>query len=662
MAAPSFQLIGPPKLHENNPSSSCSSNMDDTFMQDFNEPNPTRGLTENLSPTFMSTGNPCLDFFFHIVPDTPPQNLVERLSLAWKHSELTTLKLICHLRGVRGVGKSDKEGFYTAALWLHKHHPKTLACNVKSIADFGYFKDLPEILYRLLQGSDVRKVAKREFEMKKKPRGPMRANRRGQRRFNSNYPRRDVKSKRNKNEMGKRKGMLSREKRLVIEMKKVQIQKKTASELRKEKEIKKARKAIERCSRDPDFRFLHDQISQVFADYLISDLKCMKSGELGNISLAAKWCPSLDSSFDKATLLCENIARKVFPRNLYPEYEGVEEAHYAYRIRDRLRKEVLVPLRRILELPEVYMSKKKWDSLPYDRVASVAMTSYKKHFLKHDEKRFNEFLGKVTRGEAKIAAGALFPHDIIAHLDDGHRDYGQVAELQWKRMVEDLSKKGKLKNCIAICDVSESMTWYINESMQDIDDDKPLKVCIALGLLLSELCENPWNGKVITFSAKPQLHVIQGDDLRSKKESLEGMESGLNTNFQKVFDMILKVATEGNLDKDQMIKRVFVFSDMEFDEASGGNDQNKWDTDYEIIQKKFEESGYGVPEIVFWNLRESKATPVMCNQKGVALVSGFSQNLIKLFLNDEGMVEKGPEAVMELALSGPAYQQLAVVD
>ncbi|KAF9616348.1 hypothetical protein IFM89_029602 [Coptis chinensis] len=55
-------------------------------------------------------------------------------------------------------------------------------------------------------------------------------------------------------------------------------------------------------------------------------------------------------------------------------------------------------------------------------------------------------------------------------------------------MVEDLSKKGKLKNCIAICDVSESMTWYINERMQDIDDDKPPKVCIALGLLLSESC------------------------------------------------------------------------------------------------------------------------------------------------------------------------------
>ena len=102
-----------------------------------------------------SNGNPCLDFFFHVVPDTPAESLIQRLILAWNHNPLTTLKLIYNLRGVRGTGKSDKEGFYTAAFWLHKDHPKTLACNIGSLSDFGYMKDLPEILYRLLDGSDL---------------------------------------------------------------------------------------------------------------------------------------------------------------------------------------------------------------------------------------------------------------------------------------------------------------------------------------------------------------------------------------------------------------------------------------------------------------------------------------------------------------------------
>ncbi|PIA45624.1 hypothetical protein AQUCO_01600088v1 [Aquilegia coerulea] len=598
---PSCQLLGPPELHDKpvkKASSSSSSASGDPFMDlmvaNFNKrkvpPPPTRGYTENGSATFLSTSNPCLDFFFHIVPSTPADSITERLQLAWNHNDLTTLKLICHLRGVRGTGKSDKEGFYTAALWLHKHHPKTLACNVKSIAKFGYFKDLPEILYRILEGSEVRKVAKEEFQRRsrKKPRMP-------------------------------------------------------------KKEVAKAKKAFERYSRDPDFRFLHDQISQAFADYLIADLKSLNSGETGKISLAAKWCPSLDSAFDKSILLCESIARRVFTRDSYPEYEGIEEAHYAFRVRDRLRKQVLVPLRQILELPEVYMSSNMWNTLPYGRVPSVAMTNYKKHFLKHDEERFNDFLSKVASGEAKIAAGALLPHEIITRVEKHESDGGVVAELQWKRMVNDLSAKGKLKNCIAVCDVSGSMAGT------------PMDVAVALGLLLSELCEHPWKGRVITFSADPQLHIIQGDDLRSKAQSIKKMQWGMNTNFQKVFDMILQVAKAGNLSTDKMIKKVFVFSDMEFDAARRQQD-NSWNTDYEVIQQKFQKSGYTVPEIVFWNLRDSEATPVASDQKGVALVSGFAKNMMTLFFNEEDIIAPSPEAVMEMALEGPEYQQLAVLD
>ncbi|KAI8010523.1 Uncharacterized protein L728 [Camellia lanceoleosa] len=129
--------------------------------------NPPMGFTENNSATYLSSGNPCLDFFFHIVPDTPPQQVIARLSSAWDHHPLTTLKLVCNLRGVRGTGKSNKEGFYAAALWLHKHHPKTLACNVKTIADFGYFKDMLEILYRLLEGPQARMMEETDWNNRK---------------------------------------------------------------------------------------------------------------------------------------------------------------------------------------------------------------------------------------------------------------------------------------------------------------------------------------------------------------------------------------------------------------------------------------------------------------------------------------------------------------
>ncbi|KAK4780032.1 hypothetical protein SAY87_016138 [Trapa incisa] len=56
----------------------------------------------------------------------------------------------------------------------------------------------------------------------------------------------------------------------------------------------------------------------------------LNSGEIEKIGLAAKWCPSIDPMFEKSTFLCESIAKLMFPRESYPEYEGLEEAHYIY--------------------------------------------------------------------------------------------------------------------------------------------------------------------------------------------------------------------------------------------------------------------------------------------------------------------------------------------
>ncbi|CAL5416447.1 unnamed protein product [Camellia sinensis] len=182
-----------------------------------------------------------------------------------------------------------------------------------------------------------------------------------------------------------------------------------------------------------------------------------------------------------------------------------------------------------------------------------------------------------------------------------------------------------------------------------------------------------------------ELHKVEGNSLLEKTKFVREIEWGGNTDFQRVFDRILEVAVAGNLNEDQMIKKVFVFSDMEFDQASGHsrfgngygfgygyngygnfNSHNDtrpkgWETDYEVIQRKFSEKGYKkVPEIVFWNLRSSLATPVTAKQSGVALVSGYSKNMVTVFLKEDGLVN--PKTVMEHAIAGEEYQKLVVYD
>ncbi|RVW26275.1 Uncharacterized protein L728 [Vitis vinifera] len=457
--------------------------------------------------------------------------------------------------------KIRQRGFYTAVLWLHDHHPKTLACNARVLASFGYFKDFLEILYRLLEGPEIRRIEKKDW-----------LDRKGRK-----------KNSRKRNSIFKRENRPGVE--FPVEEKDVEymveefVDKEKARVLRKERELALAKRALHKYSTDSNYQFLHDQISDLFAELLKSDIQYLNSGELYKISLASKWCPTIDSSYDKSTLICENIARKA------------------------------------LELPEVFMCSNQWGSLPYNRVASVAMKSYKSLFSKHDTERFGVYLEKVQTGKAKIAAGALLPHEIIASLNE--EDGEKVAELQWAKW------------------------WKIYQRME-----AHKLQCI------SELSEDPWKGNVITFSASPELHKIQGDSLVSKTEFVRMMEWGANTDFQKVFDRILQVAVEGNLSEDQMIKR-------EIDESQKAS--QKWETDYEVIQRKFQDKGYGkVPEIVFWNLRNSSETPVMATENGVALVSGFSKNLLDLVFGRRW--NSDPSGCDGISHSGEDYKKLVLFD
>ncbi|CAM0909106.1 unnamed protein product [Alopecurus aequalis] len=643
--AASYTLLGPPPESIRAAAAAAATaaapaSTGDQFLDlldaNFNKPPPTppaKTLTENNSPTFATSGDPCLDFFFHVVPGTPPSSVKSLLADAWAKEPTTALRLACNLRGVRGTGKSDQEGFYAAALWMHDAHPATLALNARPVAEFGYLKDLPELLHRIIHGGVSTRTPGKQAALQGG--GIVAGLHRSPSRGTNTSPR------------WKREVPLpaaTEAARVAASNKRDQEASAQAAVLRHKKRADAAARAVERYARDPNYRLLHDMTADLFADLLAEDMKKLAEGEL-DLSLASKWCPSVDTCYDRSTLLCEAIARRLFPKGSAPQIpEDLPDAHYAYRARELLRKEAYVPLRHALQLPEIFISAREWGKLVYTRVASVAMKNYRELFFEQDKERFKQYLADVKSGKVKIAAGGLLPHEILASA------YGdkEVAELQWKRMVDDLLAYGELNDCLAVCDVSGSMYG------------EPMDVCVALGLLLSELCDEPWRHRVITFSQRPQLHHIEGETLSEKTRFIREMQWDMNTDFQAVFDQLLRVAVTGNVPPERMVKKVFVFSDMEFDQASS----RPWETDYEAITRKYSEAGYGdaVPQIVFWNLRYSRSVPVTAEQKGVALVSGFSKNILKVFLGGKEEVVPTPREVMEKAISGPEYEKLVVFD
>ena len=88
-----------------------------------------------------------------------------------------------------------------------------------------------------------------------------------------------------------------------------------------------------------------------------------------------------------------------------------------------------------------------------------------------------------------------------------------------------------------------------------------------------------------------------------------------------------------NISNENMPKKIIVLTDMQFDKVT----DNPYDlnTTYEHIVKLYKENNYTPAKFIFWNLNtdHNETFPVNCDIEGTAMISGFSEQLLKIFMN-----------------------------
>lgn len=286
----------------------------------------------------------------------------------------------------------------------------------------------------------------------------------------------------------------------------------------------------------------------------------------------------------------------------------------------------------------------KWDDIKYNQVPSVAFARYKRAFSKRAPEKFQTFVKKVQAGEAKINASAVFPYDIIRSLrNSSARVEKDAANEQWKALPDWLD--GTDERLLVVADVSGSMTgWGYGVDRKSVGSVTPMDVCISLALYCSEKLTGPFKDAFITFSNTPTLQTVSGT-LENRIRQLETAKWEMNTDLQKVFELILNTAVKNKLPGSAMPTKVLIVSDMEFDACARGN--------ITAIRSKYTAAGYTLPQLVFWNVNGRVGNvPVTQHQTGTALISGFSPAIAKSILGANLMT---PESVMLKTLMNPRY-------
>lgn len=320
----------------------------------------------------------------------------------------------------------------------------------------------------------------------------------------------------------------------------------------------------------------------------------------GQVSLLAKWLPSINASSKDSKRLGREIA----------EHMVLTERQY---------RKSLTRLRSHIKIVEQQMCAKEWSNIDYSKVPSRASFMYRKAFAKQDATRYQKYLSDVEQGKAKINASTLYPYDIVdQYLYKGARN-DKTIDLQWEALPNYMGDNHL--NGLVVADVSGSMYGM------------PMAVSISLAMYIAERNASPvWKDKFITFSSNPELQTIVGKTIGNRISNLSRADWGYNTDLMKVFEAILKAAKDKNVAPADMPQKLIIVSDMQFDSACSSNKR----TNFEQIEKLYRASGYERPQLVFWNVNAIGANvPMTVDDCNTCLVSGCSPSILKSVLKGE---------------------------
>lgn len=354
-------------------------------------------------------------------------------------------------------------------------------------------------------------------------------------------------------------------------------------------------------------------LDKVPYDMIISQLKEDSTAE--HPSLLAKWMPSINAGFASRKMALK-LAKKM----------GLNAKEY---------RKLLSIIRQKLNLVETNMVNKTYENIDYSHVPSQAMRKHKDAFNKNDHDRFVEYLKAVNTGEVKINTSTSNPVEVVRSYVDHDcwydhkiKPYDQALETIWKNLPVH-----EVANLLVVRDGSGSM------------EGTPMDVGDALTIYTSEHSYTPaFKDKFIEFSSESRVVDLSGcETLHDKLHLLRTKYTDCsNTNLEAVFDQVLDTAIRFNL-KQEEIPSLLIISDMQFDAAVDGwwfrdRDTSKTRILFSTLKEKYEDKGYKMPKLIFWNVQSDSSNdciPVQENDLGVILVSGYSQNILDMVMSGE---------------------------
>ena len=335
----------------------------------------------------------------------------------------------------------------------------------------------------------------------------------------------------------------------------------------------------------------------------------------------------------------------------------------------QMRSKVLSPLNAYLDTVERKLCKRTaLTRTDIEKMPGGAMAKYKGKALPKQE-CWEEILQLLGNGSMKIKGISVDLVSIIKNYRRSSLDV--VTESQLTAIFENL-----LRNIATRMDEDEmefGQTCFVSDvsgSMESGRSVMPIDVCcgltimsslanimslwpklkdsysieqvaqIAMGKLpLPAGIEFPYYfGRCITFSERPSFFTLTGcDSWRMLIDKFNSQPCGYSTNFMSVFENLVHAEQSGLVRPEHLPQRVVAITDSQFNSHFCGDTTSSTHRNITLMYQR--ELHHEAPQLIYWNVAENSAYRTVetddPNEAGIAMMTGYNQNMVKHVLMDE---------------------------
>jgi hypothetical protein len=403
-----------------------------------------------------------------------------------------------------------------------------------------------------------------------------------------------------------------------------------------------------------------------------------------HISLCAKWVPRENKAHG---WMYKHLALDYYTRSTEKTTVWNDRSENYAKMNYR---RILTKLNKHLDTVQIKMCNKTWRDINFDNTTSITLNKMQYAFSFKDKaintrtqydtrtqynnqsngddkedriqcaQKFSKWCaskkhipGKQIQGK-QIHGKHVSMYDFVktAYQLEAHYDKELVDLLnkQWENNGERNNKQ--LEYMIPLIDTSECMTQ---------NNNRPLYNAIGLGIRIAE--QSKLGKRCITLSYKPSwVNLEHVDNFYDSIMSIKAANSTIHANISVSMELILQHIKETKMTNHEVSQlTLVVLSNMQFDRA-----ESLIPIDVEI-ENQYEKVGieisgipYKPPRIIFWNLMETDGFPTVSFRPGVAMISGYSPQLMNTFINTrkKSTDNYNPYNILKGIINRPRYNFL----